>query len=55
VRRRREDRRYVGKGEALDDALAKFSLTFADQTERDYELLAKTARSRRIKVAKSRA
>jgi uncharacterized protein (DUF2252 family) len=46
---------YVGKGEALDDALAKFSLAYADQTERDYEVLVKAARSRRIKVAKGRA
>lgn len=46
---------YVGKGEALDDAIAKFSLAYADQTERDHEVLAKAARSRRIKVAKGRA
>jgi hypothetical protein len=46
---------YVGKSEVLDDALAKFSLAYADQTERDYDLLAKAAKSRRIKVAKASA
>jgi Uncharacterized protein conserved in bacteria (DUF2252) len=34
---------YVGKSEVLDDALATFSLAYADQTERDYEVLVKAA------------
>ena len=46
---------YVGKSEVLDDALATFSLAYADQTERDYELLVKAAQSGRIEVAQGRA
>ncbi len=42
---------YVGKSEDLDEALAKFAHDYADQTERDYELLAAAARQGRIKVA----
>jgi uncharacterized protein (DUF2252 family) len=46
---------YVGKSEVLDDALATFSLAYADQTERDHELLVKAAKSGRIEVAEGRA
>jgi len=42
---------YVGKSEVLDDALASFALAYADQTERDHELLVKAAASGRIEVA----
>ena len=39
----------------LDDALASFSLAYADQIERDYELLVNAAQSGRIEVAQGRA
>jgi uncharacterized protein (DUF2252 family) len=42
---------YVGKGEALDDAVTQFAFAYAEQTERDYAELQKAARSHRIKVA----
>lgn len=45
---------YVGKTEVLDDALAEFTLAYAEQTERDYELLVKAAQSGRIEVAEGR-
>jgi uncharacterized protein (DUF2252 family) len=46
---------YVGKGEALDDALATFALAYADQTELDYARFAQAARSGRIEVAEGHA
>jgi uncharacterized protein (DUF2252 family) len=46
---------YVGKSDVLDDALATFSLAYADQTERDHALLVKAAQSGRIEVAQGRA
>ena len=42
---------YCGKSDALDDAVAKFSLAYASQTERDHEALAKARRTGRIQVA----
>ncbi len=42
---------YVGKSEDLDEALAKFAHAYADQTERDYDLMAAAARQGRIQVA----
>ncbi|WP_088892714.1 DUF2252 domain-containing protein [Leptolyngbya ohadii] len=42
---------YMGKSEALDDALVKFAFAYADQTERDYEQLALAAKQGRIPVA----
>jgi len=41
---------YLGKGDAFDEAIADFSVAYADQTERDYEVLMKAARSGRIEV-----
>jgi uncharacterized protein (DUF2252 family) len=32
---------YLGKNEAMDDALASFAMTYAKRTRQDYELLAK--------------
>ena len=32
---------YVGKGEALDEAIARFAVAYADQTERDQAALLK--------------
>jgi uncharacterized protein (DUF2252 family) len=42
---------YMGKSEELDEALAKFAYAYADQTERDYDLLKAAARQGRIPVA----
>jgi hypothetical protein len=39
---------YLGKGEAFDDAIASFSMGYADQTEKDYEALKSAVRSGRI-------
>ena len=38
-RRRCGDRRYLGKGDAFDRAIAQFAHAYADQTQRDYERL----------------
>jgi len=42
---------YVGKGEELDDAMVKFAFDYNKQTEKDYALLQKAAKSGRIKTA----
>lgn len=42
---------YLGKSDELDEALAKFAVAYADQTERDYDLLLAAARAGRIQVA----
>lgn len=42
---------YCGNSTELDDAMAKFSLAYAKQTERDHEALDKARRSGRIRVA----
>ncbi|MGV7214243.1 DUF2252 domain-containing protein [Bradyrhizobium sp. UFLA05-112] len=42
---------YCGKSDALDDAIGKFAIGYAGQTERDFELFAKSRRTGRIKVA----
>jgi uncharacterized protein (DUF2252 family) len=42
--------RYLGKGEAFDQALADFAVAYADQNDRDYDALARAARSGRIAV-----
>ena len=39
---------YLGKGDALDRALADFAVTYADQNERDYEAFAKAVETGRI-------
>jgi uncharacterized protein (DUF2252 family) len=43
---------YAGKSEALDEAMAKFAFAYAEQTESDYEGLAKAARQHKIRVAR---
>jgi hypothetical protein len=42
---------YCGKSATLDDAMAKFALSYARQTERDYEALQKARRIGRITAA----
>jgi len=41
---------YLGKSDAFDEAIATFSLTYADQSERDHELLKKAVRLGRVEV-----
>ncbi len=45
---------YCGKSAVLDEAMVKFSLAYADQTERDHETLDKARRIGRIRVATER-
>ncbi|MFJ4445775.1 DUF2252 domain-containing protein [Pseudomonas sp. NPDC089422] len=41
---------YLGKGEIFDEAMGRFALAYADQTERDHEQLVKAQRRGRVKV-----
>jgi ribosomal protein S9 len=41
---------YLGKSDTFDEAIADFSIAYADQTERDHEVLIKAARSGRLEV-----
>jgi hypothetical protein len=41
---------YLGKGDAFDEAVADFSVAYADQNERDHEALTKAARAGRLEV-----
>jgi uncharacterized protein (DUF2252 family) len=43
---------YLGKGKSFDRAVADFAMTYADQTERDYQLLVEAVDSGRIVAAK---
>ena len=42
---------YCGKSDALDEAIGKFAMSYAKQTEQDYDALAKAKRAGRIKAA----
>jgi predicted alpha/beta hydrolase len=44
---------YLGKTEAMDEALARFAFAYADQTERDFDALTSAARAKRIPVAQA--
>jgi len=44
---------YLGKSEAMDDAIARFAFAYAEQTDRDYDALKKAAKEKRIQVAKT--
>ncbi|WFU79803.1 DUF2252 domain-containing protein [Bradyrhizobium sp. CIAT3101] len=46
---------YCGRSEALDEAIAKFALSYAKQTEQDHEAFAKSARSGRIRATSASA
>jgi len=39
---------YLGRGDAFDEAIADFSVAYADQNEQDYEALAAAVRSGRL-------
>ena len=43
---------YCGTGDALPDAIGKFSLAYLEQTERDHGALKAAARRGRVPVAK---
>ena len=43
---------YLGKGKSFDKAVANFAMTYADKTERDYQLLVEAVDSGQIVVAK---
>ncbi len=43
---------YLGKSDAMDDAIARFAFAYAEQTDRDYESFEKAAKQKRIQVAK---
>jgi hypothetical protein len=42
---------YCGKSDALDDAFAKFAISYARQTEQDHEALQHAKKTGLIKVA----
>ena len=43
---------YVGKNDALDEALTEFAFAYSEQNDRDYAELKKAARTHRITVSK---
>jgi len=43
---------YLGKSEGMDEAVARFAVAYAEQTDRDHDALVKAARSKRVPVAK---
>ncbi len=45
---------YVGKSGEMDEAMLKFALAYADQTEKDHQTLVEAAKSGKIKVASVR-
>jgi uncharacterized protein (DUF2252 family) len=45
---------YLGKSDTFDKAIAAFSIAYADQTERDHEVLAKAAKKGKLQVAMER-
>ena len=43
---------YLGKGDSFDKAVANFAMNYADQTERDYQLLVEAVDSGQVVAAK---
>jgi hypothetical protein len=41
---------YLGKGDVFDEAVADFSVAYADQSERDHEVLGKAVRAGKLEV-----
>ena len=41
---------YLGKGDTFDEAVADFSIAYADQSERDHERLVKAVRAGQLEV-----
>jgi uncharacterized protein (DUF2252 family) len=46
---------YLGKNSKFDDAIGEFAVTYADQTERDYEALLKAIRAGKVRNAETGA
>ena len=46
---------YLGKNDTFDSALAKFSTSYAEQTDRDYATLLKAIRAGRVKAQRNAA
>ena len=44
---------YLGKSDAMDEAVTRFAFAYAEQTDRDHDALAKAAKAKRIQVAKA--
>jgi uncharacterized protein (DUF2252 family) len=42
---------YAGKNETLDEAIAKFAVSYADQTEKDHEALVKAIKQGRLRAS----
>jgi uncharacterized protein (DUF2252 family) len=42
---------YLGRSDGMDEAVARFAFAYAEQTERDFDALAKAAKAKRIRVA----
>ena len=45
---------YLGNGSSIDEALARFAVAYADQTERDYEALIDAVRKGRLEAVEGR-
>ncbi len=41
---------YLGKGDSFDQAMGRFALAYADQTQEDHAALVKAIRSGRVKA-----
>ena len=41
---------YLGKSDKFDQAIADFAIAYADQTERDHEVLTKAVREGKLEV-----
>lgn len=39
---------YLGNSDVFDDAIGRFALDYANQTERDYKTLARAVRDKRL-------
>jgi uncharacterized protein (DUF2252 family) len=43
---------YMGKGEVLDDAISKFAVAYANQTEKDYDAFMKAIKAGKLPIEK---
>jgi hypothetical protein len=41
---------YMGRSDAFDEAIAAFSMAYADQNEKDHAALARAVRARKVKA-----
>ena len=44
---------YLGKSDKFDEAIADFAITYADQSERDYDRFRKAVREGRLEIEES--